>query len=99
MLRPMWTVLLLRTMVADEQLRIGIRKIPSRPVGYPRLEERIVWSQPESSNSMSARICVRSIASMAQNFRSTCGAVRGAPECSTQLLPAATPHVGQGTED
>jgi len=39
------------------------------------------------------------MASMAQNFRSTCGAERGAPESSTQLFPAVTPHVGQGTED
>jgi CRP/FNR family cyclic AMP-dependent transcriptional regulator len=40
-----------------------------------------------------------SIASAAANFRSTCGSERGAPECSTQRSPAATPHVGQGTED
>jgi hypothetical protein len=26
------------------------------------------------------------------------GSVRGAPEISTQLFPASTPHVGQGTE-
>jgi hypothetical protein len=36
---------------------------------------------------------------MAANFRSTCGSERGAPECSTQLSPAETPHAGQGTED
>ncbi len=40
-----------------------------------------------------------SVASTAENFRSTCGSERGAPECSTQRSPAATPHVGQGTED
>jgi hypothetical protein len=40
-----------------------------------------------------------SIASAAANFRSTCGSERGAPECRTQRSPAATPHVGQGTED
>jgi len=40
-----------------------------------------------------------SMASIAANFRSTCGSERGAPDCSTQLSPAATPHVGQGTED
>src|ERR1700676_4051672 len=38
------------------------------------------------------------MASIAESFRSTCGSVRGAPECSTQTIPAATPHVGQGTE-
>jgi hypothetical protein len=41
----------------------------------------------------------RSIASAAESFRSTCGSERRAPECSTQRFPAATPHVGQGTED
>jgi hypothetical protein len=39
------------------------------------------------------------VASTAENFRSTCGSDRGAPECSTHRSPAATPHVGQGTED
>src|ERR1700687_3978682 len=38
------------------------------------------------------------MASAAANFLSTCGSKRGAPECSTQRSPAATPHVGQGTE-
>src|ERR1700683_4243524 len=40
-----------------------------------------------------------SIASTAESFRSTCGSERGAPECSTQRFPAATPHVGHETED
>ncbi|MCU1317110.1 MAG: hypothetical protein JWN63_2432 [Candidatus Acidoferrum typicum] len=40
-----------------------------------------------------------SIASTAESFRSTCGSVRKAPECSKQGSPGATPHVGQGTED
>jgi hypothetical protein len=40
-----------------------------------------------------------SIASAAENFLSTCGLERGAPQCSAQPLPAATPHVGQATED
>jgi hypothetical protein len=40
-----------------------------------------------------------SIASAAENFRSTCGPERGPPECSTQISPAAAPHVGQGTTD
>jgi len=39
------------------------------------------------------------MAAVAENFRSTCGSERGAPECSTQRFPAATPHVGHGTED
>jgi hypothetical protein len=39
------------------------------------------------------------MASIADNFRSTCASERRAPECSTQRFPAATPHVGQGTED
>ncbi len=38
-------------------------------------------------------------ASAAASFRSTCGSERGAPECSMQRSPAATPHVGQGTDD
>jgi len=39
------------------------------------------------------------MASMAANFRSKCGSLRGAPECNSQPSPAAAPHVGQGTED
>src|SRR6266446_1565387 len=39
------------------------------------------------------------MASIAANFRSTCDSERGPPEFSTQRFPAATPHVGQGTED
>jgi hypothetical protein len=38
------------------------------------------------------------MASAAESFRSTCGSERGAPECSKQRAPAATPQVGQGTE-
>jgi hypothetical protein len=38
------------------------------------------------------------MAAIAESFRSTCGSERGAPECSTQRSPTATPHVGQGTE-
>jgi len=40
-----------------------------------------------------------SIASAAESFRSTCGSVRGLPECSKQGSPAPTPQVGQGTDD
>src|ERR1700674_609774 len=36
--------------------------------------------------------------SAAESLRSTCGAERGAPDCSKQPFPEATPHVGQGTE-
>jgi hypothetical protein len=39
-----------------------------------------------------------SIASAAENFRSTCGSERRPPACSKQRWPGATPHVGQGTE-
>src|SRR6266404_1517389 len=39
------------------------------------------------------------MASAAESLRSTCGSVRGEPECSKQRSPAATPHVGQGTDD
>src|ERR1700726_700089 len=39
------------------------------------------------------------MASIAESFRSTCGSERGAPECTTQRRPAATPHVGHGTDD
>jgi|SRR6267143_4837913 len=39
------------------------------------------------------------MASIADNFRSKCGSVRRPPECNKQRIPAATPHVGQGTED
>ena len=38
-----------------------------------------------------------SSASAAENFRSTCASERGAPECSKQHSPGATPHVGQRT--
>jgi hypothetical protein len=40
-----------------------------------------------------------SMASAAENFLSTCGPERRAPECSTQRSPAETPQVGQGTAD
>ncbi len=40
-----------------------------------------------------------SVASIAANFRATCGPERRPPECSMQPSPAATPHVGQDTED
>src|SRR3981189_304841 len=40
-----------------------------------------------------------SMASAADSFRSMCNSERSAPECSKQRCPAATPHVGQGTED
>jgi hypothetical protein len=36
---------------------------------------------------------------MAANLRSTCGAERGAPECSSQRSPTAAPHVGHVTPD
>ena len=39
-----------------------------------------------------------SIASAAENFRSTCGPKRGAPECSKQRFPEVALHVGQGTD-
>src|SRR6267378_7996084 len=38
-----------------------------------------------------------STASIASSFRSMCGSVRRPPECNKQGIPAATPHVGQGT--
>jgi len=40
-----------------------------------------------------------SMASAAESFRSICNSERSAPECSRQRCPAATPQVGQGTED
>src|SRR5882724_2050979 len=40
-----------------------------------------------------------SIASAAESFRSTCGSVRGEPECNKQGSPGPTPQVGQGTDD
>src|ERR1700719_3441471 len=45
------------------------------------------------------RVHFLSMASAAENFRSTCGPERRAPECSTQRSPAETPQVGQGTAD
>ncbi len=33
------------------------------------------------------------------SFRSTCASLRRPPECNKQRMPAATPHVGQGTEN
>jgi hypothetical protein len=38
-------------------------------------------------------------ASTAANFRFTWGTLRGAPEYSSQRIPAATPQVGQGTDN
>jgi hypothetical protein len=38
------------------------------------------------------------VASLADSFLSRCGSERRAPECSRQSCPAATPHVGKGTE-
>src|SRR2546422_609116 len=40
-----------------------------------------------------------SMASAAESLRSICNSERSAPECRRQRCPAATPHVGQGTED
>ena len=40
-----------------------------------------------------------SMASAADSLRSKCGSKRGAPECSKQRSPGATPQVGQATED
>jgi hypothetical protein len=42
-------------------------------------------------------ILLISTASTAESFRSMCGSVRGAPECSKQRSPTATPQVGQET--
>src|SRR5271169_5755832 len=39
------------------------------------------------------------MASIAANFRSTCDSARGAPESSTQHLPAAALQVGQETDN
>jgi hypothetical protein len=36
-------------------------------------------------------------AAIAMSFRLMCGSLRRPPECSKQRIPAATPHVGQGT--
>ena len=49
-----------------------------------------------------SRFLSRSFASMASaavSFRSRCGSVRGAPECSSQTSPIAAPQVGQGTDN
>jgi len=40
-----------------------------------------------------------SMASAAESFRSMCGSGRSPSECNKQRSPAATPHVGQGTEE
>jgi hypothetical protein len=48
------------------------------------------------SSAISTRL---SFLTIRESFRLTCGSERTAPECSTQRCPAATPHVGQGTED
>ena len=36
-------------------------------------------------------------ASIALSFRSMCGSLREPPAASKQRIPAATPHIGQGT--
>jgi hypothetical protein len=38
-------------------------------------------------------------ASAAESFRSRCGSVRGAPECSSQASPIIAPQVLQGTDN
>jgi hypothetical protein len=39
------------------------------------------------------------MASAAVSFRSRCGSVRGAPECSSHTSRIAAPQVGQGTDN
>src|SRR6476661_9036857 len=46
----------------------------------------------------SRRLFSCSMASAAESFRFIWGSDRGAPECSKQRAPAATPHVGHGTD-
>ena len=45
------------------------------------------------------RYLLASMVSAAESLRSTCDSERSAPECSRQRFPAATPHLGQGTEE
>jgi hypothetical protein len=40
-----------------------------------------------------------STTSAADSFRSRCGSVRKAPECSSQASSIAAPQVGQGTDN
>jgi len=61
----------------------------SRP--SPRWPSSRIYLRPGSPGIL--------FASAAENFRSTCGSERGAPACSKQGSPGATPHVGQGTEN
>jgi hypothetical protein len=56
-------------------------------------------ARPAQAGPPSTQRKFLSMASIAESFRSTCGSERSAPECSTQRCPAATPHLGQGTED
>ena len=53
----------------------------------------------ENSSTFMTGIHFLSMASAAENFRSTCGPERGPPECSTQASPAAAAQVGQGTTE
>src|SRR5580693_52274 len=67
------------------------------------MAERVGLNSPAYLRMAGPFFCATGIyfpwmASIAESFRSTCGSVRGIPECSTQRCPAATPHVGQGTE-
>jgi hypothetical protein len=76
---------------ASFQITVGNR-------AYHRIS-RIVGRKGIYRRPGSRGILFVSIASAAESFRSTCGSERGAPECSKQCSPGATPHVGQGTEN
>jgi hypothetical protein len=67
----------------------------------PRLEQE--FTQPVGIRGFNYRVLrgifFVSMASVAESFRSVCDSWRSAPEYSKQGSPAATPHVGQGTEE
>jgi hypothetical protein len=67
----------------------------------PRLEQgftRLVGIRGFNYRGL-RRIFFVSMASAAQSLLSMCDSERSPPECSKQVSPAATPHVGQGTEE
>ncbi len=76
----------------------GILQIPVGNKAYQRIP-RLVGRKGVYRRLGPPEILLVSIASAAESFRSTCGPERGAPECSKQRSPVATPHVGHGTEN
>jgi hypothetical protein len=92
-----------------------MRQIDARWPGNPVSESGIlqipVWQQglPANISDCWPEVNLSTLRATGNSFRlnrlsrgklpATCASERGAPECSKQGSPGATPHVGQGTAD